>query len=140
MQSADIWSQIEDEWCKKLVQHQENQHMQLFRFISQQTGHANTDNRIKNRKHEFESDDIRKKLTQLLMIPCNAPVIEVCDPCIKQYIQQKGKIEKWEIKSIVTRTYHVLNSSVNPENPEWFNQKVQENDKGKIGNELPLHL
>jgi len=55
----------------------------------------------------------------------NIPVIEIGDTGIQQDIEEKGKIEYIQVKSIVFQTYGILDSAVDPENPEGFDQEIQ---------------
>jgi len=54
------------------------------------------------------------------------PVIEICDPGIKQDIKKKGEIENGEIIPVIAETNRILHCAVDPENPERFDQEVQE--------------
>lgn len=61
------------------------------------------------------------------MILCYFPVIEVGDTQIHEYAEDKRKIEKCKIDTVILRTNDILHRSVYPQNPEWFNEQVKEN-------------
>ena len=56
----------------------------------------------------------------------NIPVIVVGDSHIEQYVQNHGKIEQRKVKPVTLVTHKVLHRAINPKNPEWLYQKVEE--------------
>lgn len=56
----------------------------------------------------------------------NIAIIEICNPCIKQYIKQVREIKNGEIKPVIYKPNRILHGTINPENPEWFDQEVQQ--------------
>lgn len=58
---------------------------------------------------------------------CNIPVVEIGDSDIQQDVEDHGKIEEGKIKAITFSTNHILNSAVDTQHPEWFDQKVKGN-------------
>ena len=70
------------------------------------------------------------------MVPGNGPVVKIINPKIKQHIENKGEVEKGEIETIDFFTYLILNSHLNTKEPDWFDQQVQKDQQGQIGNEV----
>ena len=64
-------------------------------------------------------------LVQQLYMLGNIPIVEVGDARIQQDVEQKGKIEDVQVKSIILQTYGILDRTVDPENPEGFDQEIQ---------------
>ena len=75
-------------------------------------------------------------LFQHLRIPGDGTVIKIIDPKIKQHVEDKGKVEKGEIETVTLFTYLVLHTHLDSKEPDWFDQQVQKDQQGEVGDEV----
>lgn len=57
---------------------------------------------------------------------CNVAVVVIGNSNIEQNIKQHGEVEQCKIKTESFIANGVLNCPVNPKNPDWFYQQIQE--------------
>ena len=69
------------------------------------------------------------------MVPGDGPVIEIIYPHVEQYIEDKGKIEKREVKTIYLFTHTILDAHFNAKKPKWFDQKVKKDQQNQVCDE-----
>ena len=59
-----------------------------------------------------------------MMVLCDVPVIEICDPKIKKDVEKKGEIENDKIESVISNADDILDIPVNSKNKNRFDEKV----------------
>ena len=69
----------------------------------------------------------------------DVPVVEIGDAEIEQDVEQEGEVKEGKIKSVFGGSYSILNYAVNPENPERFDQDIQKEQEGQVGDKFLLH-
>ena len=57
-----------------------------------------------------------------------------------QNVEQNGKTEKGKVHAIYLCLYHILYGTIDPKNPEWFHEDIQEKDQNQICDKFSLHL
>jgi hypothetical protein len=77
---------------------------------------------------------------QQVVVLGNVPVVEICDPEVKQDVEKKGEVEDHEIKAELRRADGILNGPVDPEDPERLDQQVKEKEEAEVGKKFPLHV
>ena len=65
-------------------------------------------------------------LVQQMHMLGNIAVIEIGNAEIKQDIKEKSKIEKVQVKTVISKPHRILHRTVDPENPKRFDQEIQE--------------
>jgi hypothetical protein len=78
-------------------------------------------------------------LVQQLDMLGNIAVVEIRDPNIEQDIKEIRKVENGEIKAVICNANCIVHDTVDPENPEWLDQEIQQEQNGKIDQEFFLH-
>jgi len=96
------------------------------RIVADQQRNCVYNNNIHNGKQKSKHRNARKMLIQQVIILRDISVVKIRDPNIQQDIEKEGEIQHSKIKPILSRGYNVLDRTINTENPERFNQKVQE--------------
>ena len=74
------------------------------------------------------------------MVLRNVPVIEICDAQVEKDIEQKGKIKKVKIETVLHHASDDLDISVDGENPNWFDQKIQCKQQSEVCQKFSLHI
>ena len=70
------------------------------------------------------------------MVPGDGTIVIIIDPRVQQHVENKGEVEKGEIETIGLFTYLVLYAHFNTKEPDWFDQQVQKDQQGQIGDEV----
>jgi hypothetical protein len=70
-------------------------------------------------------------LKQLVVLG-NVSIIEIGDSKVEEYVEEEGKVENHEVKTVFTGSHGILNPSVDTENPKRFNQQIEEKNKNKV--------
>jgi hypothetical protein len=78
-------------------------------------------------------------LVQQLLILGNVTVIEVGDAKIEENIEEKREIKDDQVKPIVSYSNNILNISVNAENKNRLDQKIQKKKQSKVCKKFFLH-
>ncbi len=78
-------------------------------------------------------------LVYQVVVLCNVPVVEVGNPEVKQDVEQEGEIEQCGIQTVGTGTNGVLYSTVDTQDPEGLDGKIQDQQEGEVGDKFPLH-
>jgi hypothetical protein len=78
-------------------------------------------------------------LVEQMVVLRDVLVVEVGDAEIKENVEQKSEVHQGGIPAIFFRSHGVLHGTVDAKNPERLYQQVQEEQEGKVGNELALH-
>ena len=99
--------------------------MKLNFVIAYDCGNDQAENSIHDGQHKFQSHYIGEMFGQKEVMLCNIPVVEVGDSDIQKDVEDHGKIEEGKIKAIALCSNHILNSTVDPQHPEGFDQQVQ---------------
>jgi len=84
-------------------------------------------NGINDCKQHFDPNDVRKVFFDQKAVPGDIPAVEVGNSDIEEDVQDDRKIEKSEVKAIIFGSNHILNGSVNAQDPERLDQQVKEN-------------
>jgi len=78
-------------------------------------------------------------LVQQLMILGYIPVVEIGDPEIKEDIEEEGKVEDFEVETIIHHARDDLYVPVNSKNPDGFDQEVKRQQQPQVCQKFSLH-
>ena len=69
------------------------------------------------------------------MIAGDRAVVEIIDPQVEEDVQNECKIKEGKIEAIDLLTHPVLDPYLDPEEPERFDQQIEEDQQGQVGEE-----
>jgi hypothetical protein len=87
VQCREVRSQIQNELKKKLIENEKKEQVKLYIVISNNKTHANANQRIQDRKHEFYAQNVPKMLWQQVIVACNIAIVVIGYAQIEQNIQ-----------------------------------------------------
>ena len=117
------------------------QQFEVERVVADGGGHPEGNEQVDSAQQQFQDDDARQVLGQQLAVPRDVAVVEVGDAHVEQHVEEIGEVEDGEIETVVSCADTILHSHIHPENPEVFDQQIQENQNGDIEYEVSfLHF
>lgn len=119
-----------------MIEYQEYQQVQLYVVVPDYQCQDDTDRRIHQGQHKFQSNNIGKMLGQQKLMLGNIPVVVAGDTHIEQDVENHRKTEKRKIQPVALIAYQVLNCPVYPKNPEWLDQQIQEKQQYEVCNKF----
>jgi hypothetical protein len=68
-------------------------------------------------------------LVQQLVVLGNISVVKIGDSKIEENIEQEGKIEDDEIKTVIAGSNNILDRAIDAQYPKWLYQQVKKKQK-----------
>jgi hypothetical protein len=69
-------------------------------------------------------------------VTCNFTACKIFNTQVEKYLKNKGEIQQYKIVTISLSTNSILNTHINTEGINGFDQQIKEKQKSKISNEF----
>ena len=73
-----------------------------------------------------------------MLMPGNLTAVKTLNTKVKDDRKNQGKIQQDVEITILHRSHGILNRNINAKGIKWFDQQVEEKQKGKIGDKFPF--
>jgi hypothetical protein len=105
---------------------------------SQGIANNTAENEINDAEEKFKREEIRKITGQHMLMPGDLTAVEIFNTQVKNNGKNEGEIQQDIEVAILYRAHRILHRNINTKGIKWFDQQVQEKQKGKIGDKFPF--